>query len=349
MRRNFLPGRRPKLPVWGRVKTACIAALLACNVLLLAVLGCVKGYDAYVAHRTRAHMDTLFAARGILCGSSVYSALEDCPAVYSVQADSAVQEALARALLTGAVTSGAEPGNTMVWTGENGRVSWASSGELEAQVGLYSQPEPDSAAQAQRLLRRVLAEAGIEVPDTWMQTEPLGAGSADSGYAITVRQRLAGTQVLGCELRAVLEPGNELTLTGTWITGAPARMQVRALETYSAEQALLQLLQAQVPFAQLISAQPVYVLSDKSGGRFTTIPCWRFSTDSGDYVLNILSGDVVASADLEAAAGAEPTATLPEDEEDTEDGQTEPQDGDVDAETEQTDGVEQDIPWDEQA
>lgn len=287
------------VPVWGRVRTACIAILLVCNVLLLAMLGCVKGYDAYVSHRTRTYMDAMLAQRGILCGSSVYGVLEDSPEVYTMHADSAAQEAFARALLTGTVTSGAEKGNTMVWTGENGSVSWASSGELDAQVGLYSEPEPATAEQAQKLLRRVLAKAGIDVPDKWMETTPLGEGSGNNGFTIIIRQELEGTQLLGCGLTAVLEPGNELTLTGTWCTGEPERMNVRALETYSAEQALFQLLGSQATFAQIISVQPVYVLSDKSGGRFTTIPCWRFSTENGDYVLNILTGDVVASADID--------------------------------------------------
>lgn len=291
-----------RVPVWSRVRTTCIAILLVCNVVLLAVLGCVKGYDAYLSHRTRTHMDAMLAERGILCGSSVYHVLDDCPEVYTMHADSAVQEALARALLTGTVTSGAEKGNTMVWTGENGSVSWASSGELDAQVGLYSEPEPASAEQAQKLLRRVLAKAGIDVPEKWMESTPLGEGSGNNGYSITIRQELEGTQLLGCGLTAVLEPGNELTLTGIWCTGDPQRMNVRALETYSAEQALFQLLGSDISFAQIISAQPVYVLSDKSGGRFTTVPCWRFSTENGDYVLNILTGDVVASADIDAGS-----------------------------------------------
>lgn len=297
-----LPGRKKKTnnpPLWGRVKTAWIAILLVCNVLLLIVLICVNSYDLYLSHRTRTHMDAMLAERGILCGSSVYRVLESCPTVYTMHADSAVQEALAQALLTGTVTSRAEKGNTMVWTGENGSVSWAASGNLEAHVGLYSEPQPTTPEQAQAMLRRVLAKAGIDVPEAWMQTEVFSEGSANSSFTITIQQELEGIQLLGCGLTAELAPGNELTLTGVWCTGEPERMNVRALETYSAENALFQLLDSQVVISQIQNAQPAYVLSDKSGGRFTTIPCWRFSTESGDYVLNILTGDVVASADIE--------------------------------------------------
>ena len=49
---------------------------------------------------------------------------------------------------------------------------------------------------------------------------------------------------------------------------------------------------------QIISVQPAYVLSDRSGGRFTAIPCWRFATDNGEYILNILTGEVAETENL---------------------------------------------------
>ena len=83
-------------------------------------------------------------------------------------------------------------------------------------------------------------------------------------------------------------------------------MTIRALKSYSAEQVLLTFVQSQEAVGQIISVQPAYVLSDRSGGRFTAIPCWRFTTDKGEYILNILTGEVAATENLDIGASTEP-------------------------------------------
>lgn len=339
---HLLKQKEKKQPVWNRVKTVCIAVLFVCNVVLLAVSGCMAAYDAYVSHQTSIRMDDMLAGRGIVCGSSVYTVLEDYPEVYTVRADTAWQEAFARGLLDGTVTARPEKGNTMVWEGGNGSVSWTASGHLNAQIILYGEPELTAEDQAQKQLRRVLSDAGLDIPTQWMETT-----ATDSGFSVKIRQELEGVELLGGGLTAELTPQNQLTITGSWCTGEPEQMNVRALETYSAEKVLFQLTGGELTFTQIISVQPVYVLSDKSGGRFTTIPCWRFSTDSGDYVLNILTGDVVASADLNP-------------EQSTEDDSVQPDSGETEAMDTETEPVEdpalpdvdiageQDIAWDEE-
>ena len=116
-----------------------------------------------------------------------------------------------------------------------------------------------------------------------------------------------GIELLGCTLTMHFSADQGMTAEGRWCTGGTEELTVRALQSYAAEQVLFAFIGQQPAVRQIISAQPVYVLSDKSGGRFTAIPCWRFSTDQGDYVLNILSGEVAVSGDL----GAEGTEEIP--------------------------------------
>ena len=63
---------------WGGVKNTAIAVLLVVNLVLLAALGCAKGYDTWIRHKTHQQLDSMLAKQGILCGSSVYRAMETC-------------------------------------------------------------------------------------------------------------------------------------------------------------------------------------------------------------------------------------------------------------------------------
>lgn len=330
--------------VWKQVKTTCIAVLLACNMLLLAVLGGTAAYNKYLSYQTRSHMDAILAERGVLCGSSVYAALEEYPQAYTLRTDSNIQQAFAEVLLTGTIMSQAETGNTMVWTGGNGTVSWASSGEISAEVGLYHLPQPIDTAKAQRMIYDLLREAGFPVKKDQLHTT-----QTDSGYTIEINQKVKGVELLGCSMTVRISAGNETTIEGTWCTGDVQPLTVRALQSYSAEQVLFQFMEAQGAVSQIISVQPVYVLSDKSGGRFTAIPCWRFSTDQGDYVLNILTGAVVASADLgeEDSNPAEEMPDLDDDYNDDSDIDDDYGMDDEDFPTDDSTDEDTDVPWDE--
>ena len=287
-------------PAWGHVKTMCISLLLAGNLALLAVFGAVKGYDWYRSSQTRIQMDAMLAEKGILCGSSVYRTLAEYPQPYTVRTDHAVHKAFAQALLTGEPTSYAEKGNATVWVGDNGSVSWAASGDVNASVTLGSIPEPQTEEQAQRIVQDVLDSAGITV-----RRDCFAVTQDETGYTVEVTQELQQAELIGCGMQFQIAPGNAVTVTGTWCTGAAQPLTVRALSSYSAQNMIFSLVAAQSEIVQIVSVQPTYVLSDRSGGRFTAIPCWRFQTDSGEYVLNILSGDVVSADDLDTAADAD--------------------------------------------
>lgn len=326
-------------PAWDRVKSACISVLLTLNILLLAVFGAVKGYDAWCSYQTRIRMDSLLAQRGILCGSSVYHTLENCPQAYTLRTDNGVQKALVSTLLTGTIATEAK-GSTTVWNGDNGTVEWAPSGAVTGSMKIPTVVEPQSAEQAADVVRGLLKKAGITVRSDQITTE-----EDDTGYIVTVSQEIKKTELTGCSLQFILAPGNNITMDGVWCTGTPEPLTVRALKNYSAEHVLFEFVSAQGAVGQIISVQPAYVLSDKSGGRFTTIPCWRFSTDSGDFILNILTGDVVATADLGIDTDTGEDDSFQEDMDTWDSGSA-----DIDADNEDTPwdagADDADIPWD---
>lgn len=358
---------------WSKVQTAVCMVLLALNILLLAVSGAAKAQELLQERRVRSQMDAMLAQQGMLCGSSVYHTLENCPQVYTLRADSSIQKTFARNLLTGTIVTVAKGSNT-VWTGDNGTVEWSQSGELYAEADLPTVVRPQSEDDAGRIVQDMLEQAGIIV-----RKDQVTVTQREANYIVTVRQEINKTELLGCKLTVTIAERNVFTIEGTWCTGTAEPMTIQALENYSAQKTLFQFVASKKAVGQIISVQPAYVLSDKSGGRFTTIPCWRFSTDSGDFVLNILTGEVVASSELEGTDTAEDETdddTTQQDTSDTEiedpdttdvdenpandavdetiddtsdipdtavDPITDPQNGT----TEDTDGDEQDIPYDE--
>lgn len=323
---------------WDSVKTTWIALLLAMNIVLLAVLGVVNGYDAWLSVRTRAGMDSILAQKGILCGSSVYKILETCPEAYTLRMDNNKQDALTNVLLKGTVDTEAK-GNVTAWHGDNGTVEWSVSGQVNAHVQLTEVIAPQDVEQAQKVVYDLLNQAGFAVRRDQMETI-----QNESGYVVAVRQEIGGTELIGCSMQFTIAPENRFTIEGAWCTGTVQPMTIRALESYSAEQVLLTFAQAQETIGQIVSVQPTYVLSDRSGGRFTAIPCWQFTTDNGDYVLNILTGEVADAKNLGVRRDDGADGSFQEELDTWDDSSS-----DEMAEPSQDDSSEtEDIPWDEQ-
>lgn len=294
-RKNNRRGKQPKeMPIrpWGGIKNTAIAVLLVVNVVLLAALGCVKGYDAWLKHKTHQQMDSMLAQQGVLCGSSVYRTMEHVPQAYTLRADEQTEQKLAQSLLRGDTKTEAK-GSAVVWSGDNGTVSWSQSGKLDANVQLSDVEAPQDTDQAVKVVSELLQKAGISVPK-----KQIAATQDNTGFAVSVQQEIDGTELVGCSLDITIAPDNIFTITGTWCAGTMQPLEIRALKTYSEQQVLFQFLAAKSGASQIVNVQAAYVLSDRSGGRFAMIPCWRFSTDQGDFILNILTGKVVTAESI---------------------------------------------------
>ena len=159
----------------------------------------------------------------------------------------------------------------MVWSGDNGTVSWSQSGKLDADVQLSDVEVPQDNDQAAEVVENLLKTAGFSV-----SREQIAATQDNNGFSVSVQQNIYDTELIGCSLDVAIAPNNIFYITGTWCTGTAQPLEIRALKTYSEQQALFQFLGAKSGAGQILRVQAAYVLSDRSGGRFATIPCWRF-------------------------------------------------------------------------
>lgn len=298
-RKLHLPMRKKqhknRIYPWKRVKTAAICVLLACNILLLAVSGFGKLQQTRTQSRTQKQMEAILAQKGIVCGSSVYQTLREKPQAYAMTMDSTQQEKLAQALLRGDVKAQPEKGNTTVWTGSNGTLSWSAAGDVTGEMELNDQVQPTSREDAEDMIYSLFHKAlGIS------KDQVSGSQPDTDRFLVEVTQRFDDLDIIGIKLTVTILPDNQVSIQGKWYPGTPETLYLSALDSYSAEKVLFQFIAADTGIAQIISVQPVYVLSDKSGGRFTLLPCWRISADKGDYVINVLTGDVAASSEIGA-------------------------------------------------
>ena len=291
---------RKRLATWKKAKTTCLIVLVICNLLLLAVFA-ASGIQSYrTQSRTRAQMDAMLSEKGIICGRSVYQSLRTQPQAYSLRMDSAEQERFSGAFLTGEVAARPDKSNTTIWSGSNGSISWSASGDISGEVDLTDQPEPTDSDEVRNLVLKLFRAANISLKKDQITINQPSAGD----FEAKIKQKFGGMEVLGVELSVTIQTGNHIKLSGKWYTGTPETLYLRGLDAYSPEKIIFQLVQANTGLAQIISVQPVCVLSDKSGGRFMVLPCWRVTADNGDFVLNILTGDVVASSEIGEPASA---------------------------------------------
>ena len=63
-KRQDKPQKTANIRLWSGVKNTAIAVLLVVNLVLLAALGCVKGYDTWIRHKTHQQIDSMLAKQG---------------------------------------------------------------------------------------------------------------------------------------------------------------------------------------------------------------------------------------------------------------------------------------------
>lgn len=130
-------------------------------------------------------------------------------------------------------------GSTVVWSGDNGTVSWSQSGKLDADVQLSDVEVPQDNDQAAEVVENLLKTAGFSVSQ-----KQIAATQDNNGFSVSVQQNIYDTELIGCSLDVAIAPNNIFYITGTWCTGTAQPLEIRALKTYSEQQALFQFLGA---------------------------------------------------------------------------------------------------------
>lgn len=269
----------------SHMKQLLLRFLVVCNLILLAVIA-VFGVSGKLRIREQSQQLTaLLERRGVRCGSSVYEALLEEKTAYTVHTDTAAQEAFCTSFLGENVSSEARSGGTIVWSGEHGSIEWTRGGSVSGTADWLDQALPEDIDEAEKRISACMKQAGIDVGQTAFATV-----QDTTGYIIRVQEGVDGKNLEGCEMKFELSREGSLVISGKWCFGEPEEVVMDELDDSSPEDILLSLVNQNSDITEIVRAQRVYVLSDKSGNRFTILPCWRITTDQGAYVIDPLTG-----------------------------------------------------------
>lgn len=269
----------------SRMKQQLLRFLAACNLILLAVIIVFGVSDKLRIREQSRQLTALLERRGVSCGSSVYQELLEEKTAYTVHTDTAAQEVFCRSFLGEDASSAARSGGSIVWSGELGSIEWTRGGTVSGTADWSLQELPADSDAAEKLITKRMKQAGIDVGQTAFATV-----QDANGYIIRVQEGVDGKNLEGCEMKFELSREGSLVISGKWCFGEPEAVVMDELDDSCPEDILLSLVNQNSEITQIIRAQRVYILSDKSGNRFTILPCWRITTDQGAYVINPLTG-----------------------------------------------------------
>ncbi|MDO5547539.1 MAG: hypothetical protein Q4F79_03545 [Eubacteriales bacterium] len=269
----------------SRMKQLLLRFLLVCNLIVLAVIA-VFGVRNFLRIREQnQQMVDLLSRHGVTCGSSVYTALLEEKTAYTVHTDTTAQEAFCKRFLSEQAESEAQSGGSIVWSDDQGTIEWTSDGTVNGTVSWEGVTIPSDREKAEKLISRRMKAAGINIKQT-----AIASVTSEDGFIIRVQEGVDGKNLKDCELKFELSQSGSLVISGKWCFGTPERVVMDELDNSTPEDILLSLVGQNSEITQIMRAQRVYILSDKSGGRFTILPCWKIVTDQGEYILDPLTG-----------------------------------------------------------
>ena len=287
----------------SKMKQLLLRFLLVCNLILLAVIVVFGVRNTLRVREQSRQITARLKARGVTCGSSVYSALLEDKAAYTVYMDTKAQERFCRSFLTESAESEAQAGGSLLWSDTDGTIEWTSGGTVNGTVDWTDVAIPDSREKAEGLIRKRMKQAGMNISQT-----AFASVTSEDGFIIRVQEGVKDRNLQDCELKFELSKTGSLVISGKWCFGTPTRVVMDELDNSTPEDMLLSLVNQNSEITQIIRAQKVYILSDKSGGRFTILPCWKIVTDQGEFVLNPMTG---LPAEAAEESGTEPFANEP--------------------------------------
>jgi hypothetical protein len=286
------------------MKQLLLRFLLVCNLILLLVIAVIGVRHSLRIREQNRQLTELLSEQGVTCGSSVYTSLLEEKTAYTVHTDTEAQEAFCRQFLDEDADSSAQSGGSLVWSSSAGTITWNSSGTVSGTIDWSDVRIPEDRAKAEKLIARRMKAAGINIKQTAFDSV-----TSDDGFIIRVQEGVDGKNLQDCELKFELSRSGSLLISGRWCFGTPEQVVMDELDNSTPEDILLALVSQNPEITQIMRAQKIYILSDKSGGRFTILPCWKITTDQGDFLLDPLTGLPAESAD---DADTEPFSNEPD-------------------------------------
>lgn len=267
---------------WSKLKNVILLMLVCVNVILLLLVGSQARLDNQYREETKE------AALSVLEQGGISFQLDELPEnltlpVVTVTRDRSNESAVASALL-GEVTLQGENEVRPRYTGQNGTAEFSINGSftITLQPGVYTLEGRDYDKSSQNCLKAVglsgtLADKSLDGSET----------------VLTYFQNWEGIPVFSCPVTLRWEGEDLIGIEGTRLEGAVSS---------SAEDGLLSTSTVLVRFLAGVNAggyvcsriedmTPGYLSSSTTTRQVQLTPVWRFTTDTGIYYVDALTGD----------------------------------------------------------
>ena len=324
------------------MKNVLLRFLLLCNVVLLATIAVFGVRGAIRTSQQSRETITLLQSRGVEISGGVYRSLLEKKTAYTLRTDVDAQEKFCRGVLGKTLDSHAASGGSINWKSDAGNITWDIEGTVNGTVTLAEDSVPQDADSAKAVVTKWLHYGGINLRQTAVE-----ASNDGEMLLVRVQEGVKGRNLSGCELKFETSSTGMVTISGQWCFGDPQPVEMKALNDSTPADILLAAVNAHSDVTQVTAAQQVYILTNRSGGRFSIHPCWKLTTDKGDVVIDPLTGEEVTENNEQQSTTDTPatdstdgtyptdgttdgTQTLPSDTTDPNGATTQPDDGTTD-------------------
>lgn len=279
----------------SKIKNIVIVILLLLNVFLLVLSGGRRLADVKSRDQARTAAIAAIRANSIGLDDDVVPKQMELLPVQTAR-DTAREGELAVALLGEDVVREHRGGEVYRYSGARGSVQFHSTGEIEA--SFERNAFPLERAEAGRQAAEVVALLGCEVLVTKETLSANGTGT------VTMVQTLDEVKVVDCVLTATCRDGELIGLSGlrlldkTETAGKEKSVSVSTaiMRLYTGLKRLGDI------YSRIETIEPVYARELKRAGSVRLTPMWAVHTDTGDYMLNTVTGQLSRMSGLAVAA-----------------------------------------------
>lgn len=273
-----------------RMKKILLWFLLICNLVLLAVSVFFGARQQMRLSSQSRDAITLMEKNGVSVDDSIYKKLLESGRAYTLKTDTEERDSFCEELLGESADAQAQSGGTVSWNDDKGSLTWNTSGTFSGTVDMSVSASNESAAV--KKVRNAMKRSGMDM--SYVDV----TGSSDmSNVVVTAKKTLNGVEITDCKLTFTFDDLGKATIEGQWCFGEPEKVVMDELDDSSPADILMAVAEANSSVTQITDVEQVYTLSNKSGGRFTLIPCWKVTTDQGDIVIDPTTGQEASTAD----------------------------------------------------
>ena len=260
-----------------RLEYIVIMILLLLNAFLLIVVLSDDAEERSARRETEASLTALLASNGIEVGEDV-DLIRDCPAQCTVVRDMAMERERMRGLL-GAHQSEDLGGSIWFYSSERGQAMMRGTGEMDLLMTGETVARGDD---PDRTAKRLFSRAGVELYALGTETDD---GSAELCGVWN------GCPVFNARLSFAFSGERLYMVSGTMLFNRETDRGDVGMDSVSVLVRFVDLAKSEGFICSRIEAlSPGYMLSVTMSGESTLIPVWRIGTDTGDFIVNAVSG-----------------------------------------------------------